>query len=250
MTDTPEVQVMDLSFAGQRAYCARLGILPPAGDPLDAWYRDPVCQEVSRLLTAMDTQRDKMTGAAYWVRSALDRAGQQFEGKEVHTAGLNSSGEIGRHALDYDMAVAVYCALEDQLQHLVQRIRRDQGYDAGAFSRLEDHPELSPEDDQARRELAAAEKHLDDFRVHWTPGAQRRHLREHDLKVTSATGPLTLLHDQQHAEDLAALRAQVDRARAGLAHTGMAAHDGYAEHSHEVRADHGGVSREPADGPA
>lgn len=148
-TTAPEVPVMDLSLAGQRAYCARLGIIPAGDDPLDAWYRDPACREVSRLLTEMAAQRDKMTAAARWIRSALDTAGRQFTGEQVHSAGLSSSGAIAQQALAHDLAVAVYCALENHLQQVVNDIRDAQGHPVAAFSRLEDHPDLPPAEDQA-----------------------------------------------------------------------------------------------------
>jgi hypothetical protein len=207
-------EMMDLGFNAQRAYCERLGLIPagPAGQQVEEWYRNPDARQVSALLAAMETQRGKILSARTWMLDNMAQVERRFEGAEVHTVNMNSGGEVARFAIEYDMAVAAYCALQDQLKTLVQRIRTAQGYEVDAFCRLEDHPTVTAEEDQAVRALRKAEDHLTDFR-NYAPASQRRHLRgDHGVKVTAATEeacPLTGQHEQQHAAELAALRARV-----------------------------------------
>lgn len=70
-----------------------------------------------------------------------------------------------------------------------------------------------------------------------------------DLNATESL----IAHLQEHSRDIRAEQRRLANLLArGAAdpHTGMAAHDGYAAHSHEVRADHLGVPRaRPEDGP-
>jgi hypothetical protein len=105
----------------------------------------------------------------------MDTADKRFVGDEVHSVTLNSCGEVGRHAIEYDMAVAAYGALQDQPQKLVIEVRRGRGYEVDAFSRLESHPALSSEDDQAVRAHARLERHLADYRS-YSAADLRRHL--------------------------------------------------------------------------
>jgi hypothetical protein len=212
---------MDLSYPGQRAYCAALGLINPDADPLDSWYRDPVCQEVSRLLTAMETQAGKIEDARHWIASNMETVAGKFAAPEIHSVTVNSCGEVGRHALDYDMAVAAYWSLQDQLQQLVVRIRRDAGYQITSFSRLEEHPALSPEDDTAMRELAELRKHYLDYES-WNDAGKRRHLvTEHRWTTNGARkcDDLGRAHDVEHEGRLAELLILKDRL--ALKHPGV-----------------------------
>jgi hypothetical protein len=130
---------MNLDFAAQRAYCIALGLIPAGGDFAAAW-TSPQAREITRLLGAMEVQADKIHEAARWIRSAMDTVDRRFDGDAIHSVNLNSCGEVARQAIDYDMAVAAYCAVQDQLQQVVVRIRRAAGYEVGSFDRLESHP--------------------------------------------------------------------------------------------------------------
>jgi hypothetical protein len=129
---------MSLDLPAQRDYCAALGLIAP-GDWAGC-YTDPQAREVTRLLAAMERQQGKINDAARWMRSAMDQVDTRFAGETIHQVSLNSCGEVARYAIDYDMAVAAYCALQDQLQQIVNRVRREQGHEVGSFARLEDHP--------------------------------------------------------------------------------------------------------------
>jgi hypothetical protein len=205
---------MKLDMTAQREYCVALGLI--AADDWGGCYTDPQARQVTRLLEAMEAQAGKIGEAARWMRSAMDAVDTRFAGDHVHSVNLNACGEVARQAIDYDMAVAAYMALQDQLRQVVIGIRRGQGYEPGAFDHLEDHPALTAEQDQARRDLAALELHLAHGSM--SPTAMRRHLAEvHHRQVTRAPGlsrdeqmaQLDAIHDEQHAGELAALRAAV-----------------------------------------
>ena len=214
-TTTGTPAAMDLSFDGQRRYCERLGLIPAldgvkVSARIAAWYDNPACQEVSRLLGEMETHQRTMTTNASWMRQHLTENAARFDGAEVRTTGLYDSAGMLRFAAAYDMALAAYVALEKHLQGVVNDIRRAQGYEIDAFSRLENHPTMTPAEDQAVRALAKLERHLTEQKA-YSEGGQRRHLREvHGMKVSPRTGPApAMLHENAHADDLAALRAQV-----------------------------------------
>jgi hypothetical protein len=206
-SDAPET--MNLEFAGQLDFCARLGLTRRDDDRF--FPSNPQALEVMELLDRMRVERDRMTSAARWIRDGLERGDRRFDGAEIH-ATVSSSDRVAQQAVEYDMALTAYCTLQDQLTKLVNKIRRGQGYDPDAYTRLEQHPALSPEDDRTVRALAALERHLADQQA-YTPGAQRRHLREdHGVKATPNTGPApALLHESAHADDLAALQQRVQQ---------------------------------------
>jgi hypothetical protein len=208
---------MRLDYDAQRAYCARLGLIPDSGAH-EAWWTDPMSRRVSGLLARMETEKGKIDSAARWIRDSLDRTDRRFDGDEIHTAGMSSSGEAARYALEYDMAVTRYTLLEDELRALVNEIREAAGYARDAFGRLEDHPALSPADDQAVRALRVLDEHLAGFRSMGVL-AQRRHLRDgHGTRVSAGDGPSpALVHDSQHADEHAARTARVAGLDASLA---------------------------------
>jgi hypothetical protein len=210
---------MKLDLPAQRAYCIALGLIS-ADSGFGATWEDPQAREVCRLLAAMEGHASRIDEAASRLRSAMETVDRRFAGDHVHSVNLNSCGEVGRAASDYDMAVAAYSALQDQLQQMVIGIRHDQGYDhISAFDRLEDHPALTPEQDRARRDLAKLEKHLAGDHHSATPASLRRHLGEaHQRTVTRAPGLVTAAaqltqlrpaHEAVHADELARLRAEV-----------------------------------------
>jgi hypothetical protein len=208
---------MRLDYDAQRAYCARLGLIPDSGAH-EAWWTDPMSRRVSGLLARMETEKGKIDSAARWIRDSLDRTDRRFEGDEIHTAGMSSSGEAARYALEYDMAVTRYTLLEDELRALVNEIREAAGYARDAFGRLEDHPALPAADDQAVRALRVLDEHLAGFRTMGVT-AQRRHLREdHGVTARRGDGPSpALLHDSQHADARAAAVAAAEGIDASLA---------------------------------
>lgn len=65
-----------------------------------------------------------------------------------------------------------------------------------------------------------------------------------DTYVITDLDPHCPVHNEQ-PEQLAHLGEPEPFARITVRHTGLASHDGFAEHSHEVRHDHRGVARVP-----
>jgi hypothetical protein len=201
---------MDLSWDGQRTYAVRLGLIPD-GDR-EAWWKSRDAQDVARLLDAMRKQADAMASAKGWMLSSLEHNDQRMLGREVHSVGHLDT--VARHALDYDAALAVYVALEEQLRALVSRIRHEQGYEPSAWSRLEEHPALSPEDDQAVRALSELSRHLTQYEsasmaelrrhltgIHGRKPAEVRHLTQPELADAHETA--------EHGTELATLRGKV-----------------------------------------
>jgi hypothetical protein len=219
---------MQLDMTAQRAFCVRLGIIAADAD-FSAWYGSPQARDLGRLFEAMEKQAGKINEAARWMRSAMNTVDGRFgESDEIHTVLLHSNGEVGRHALDYDMAVAAYCELQAQVTQRVIAIRRDMGYEVTAFDRLEDHPVLSPAEDKARRDLAALEDHLaaaaniSGMTRHLASVHSRKVTRAPQLRADEQIANLCAAHELDHRDELEALRAtvaEIDPARLAAAST-------------------------------